>query len=362
MSSYRIVVVDNQEEWTKLGPFWNDVLLRSRSYCVFLTYEWLSSWMECYLNEPRRLFVLVLYADDKIVGMAPWYRGIRRIFGLEQSCIEFLGTPEAGADYLDVISLVGYESRVADAIFEYLMEGAKLPWSILCLNDVRAESFFFLEFMRRIAETGKFCDVSRGSVCPTLSIPPNTKDCFSLLSAHRRGHVRRYLKLLEQSGTIKHISQSICEDPGAIESFISFYEEKKEYKDPRLMKFMRVFAHNCCDKNTFFLDTITVGGNMVASILHFAWDGKLMLYNIVTDKDFDPKVSIGDSAISLVLQKNIPNGLAVYDFLKGAENYKLRWANGLNSSLNLLFAQRRPLAVAYVSTQILRKAAKIIFR
>ena len=76
------------------------------------------------MTEGRELFVLTLHDGAKIVGIAPWYISKTRYGLLNLSKINGLGTPEAGSDYLDVISLKGEEKAVATSIYEFLMNEA----------------------------------------------------------------------------------------------------------------------------------------------------------------------------------------------------------------------------------------------
>ncbi|HQG41045.1 MAG TPA: hypothetical protein PLV76_09165, partial [Spirochaetales bacterium] len=53
---------------------WNNLLEASISNTIFLTWEWMYSWAECFITEKRELFVICVYDDgDKLVGIAPWY-------------------------------------------------------------------------------------------------------------------------------------------------------------------------------------------------------------------------------------------------------------------------------------------------
>ena len=110
MSDYRIEIIDSFDAWKQLAGKWNDLLKGSRANTVFLTWEWLFSWAGCYLNEDRNLFILGVYRDHELIGIAPWY--IRhdkyRLLGMRR--IEFLGSPDAGSDYLDVIAKNGGKS------------------------------------------------------------------------------------------------------------------------------------------------------------------------------------------------------------------------------------------------------------
>ncbi len=82
---------------------WNLLLEGSISNSIFLTWDWLYSWAECFINPKRRLFVLKVYDDDnRLVGIAPWYIEKIKIGPAAMRQVSFLGTPETASDYLDV--------------------------------------------------------------------------------------------------------------------------------------------------------------------------------------------------------------------------------------------------------------------
>jgi CelD/BcsL family acetyltransferase involved in cellulose biosynthesis len=161
---------------------------------------------------------------------------------------------------------------------------------------------------------------------------------------------------------VKHDFIDICTAPEAIVPFLTFYEQKKEYKDPQLLVFLRAFANKSAENRWITVDTLSVDGQCIASLLHFVYGNKWLQYLMVTDKEFNPKVSVGDTIIGLVLEKAIAQGVGVYDFLKGTEDHKFRWANSANSSTNLLLGQQRPLPMAFMLGQLARNAAKVIVR
>ncbi|HXV19766.1 MAG TPA: hypothetical protein VD811_02105, partial [Desulfuromonadales bacterium] len=94
---YRIEIIDSLDAWKRLAVDWNHLLDGSVSNTVFLTWEWLFSWAECYLNENRKLFIIGVYRDLELVGIAPWYVNHTKYKLLSMRQIEFLGSPETGS-------------------------------------------------------------------------------------------------------------------------------------------------------------------------------------------------------------------------------------------------------------------------
>lgn len=361
MRAYRIKVIESLKDLQPFSSLWNELLLKSRSDSIFLTWEWISCWTEHFLDISRKLFVIAIFEDNKLVGLAPWYIRSRTFLGFPLRCVEFIGSPETGSDYLDVFTTEGREIVVADVIYEFLMNEVKKEWDVLLLRDFRASSFFLCRLLVRIEQDGKYAESEQGSLCPIIRLPVD-KDFSSILTSHRRAKLKREIRVLERQGVVKHDSLDISEAPEAIVPFLTFYERKKEYKDPQLLVFLKAFANRSAETRWITVDTLTVDGQCIASLLHFTYGNKWLQYLMVTDKEFNPKVSLGDMIIGLVLEKAIAQGVGVYDFLKGPEDHKFRWANSANSSTNLLLGQKKVLSVAFMLGQLTRNAAKIIAR
>src|SRR5262245_50978146 len=103
-SAFRITVIDSLTGLAELAKPWNELLCESRSNSIFLTWEWIQAWTECFLKPDQHLFVLLLHKEGELIGLAPWCVRRLRHAGCWLRQIEFLGTPEAGSDYLDVIA------------------------------------------------------------------------------------------------------------------------------------------------------------------------------------------------------------------------------------------------------------------
>ena len=67
------VFADLRQEWTRL-------LDSRRSSCLFLTWEWLHTWWR-HLGADRRLHLLLVRSEDKLVALAPFALSPRFRFG-----------------------------------------------------------------------------------------------------------------------------------------------------------------------------------------------------------------------------------------------------------------------------------------
>jgi hypothetical protein len=358
-----VTIIDSLSEFEKLSDSWNELLTKASSNTVFLTWEWLYSWAEFYINKNRQLFVLAIYDRTELVGIAPCY--IHHIpvtvFTLRQ--IEFLGTPETASDYLDIIIKNGSEREVTRCLYDYLLNDAASLWDCLMLRDIPSNSLFFLYFTNLIEEKGKYAEICRGSFCPTVSLPGKNEDFILQTSSHRRQRFNRDSKILHREGEIEHFSSSIDEDINkALSDYFSLYEEQKGFSANQFHLFLKKFASRCKNGNTLQIDLYSSNGKNIAGLLHLQYQDTLSLYLMATDKNFNPRISIGNVLVGLCIKRALSQGVSTYDFLKGIEPYKFYWANGSRSSVHVFFYQRKLMSILSAVRRFLKHTAKITLR
>jgi hypothetical protein len=112
-SSYAVQIISSINQLQSLATSWNALLLDSGASTLFLSWEWLYARANCFISADRSLFVLAVYHADKLIGLAPFYlqRVRHKLVWLRE--IHFLGSPDIGSNYLDVICRKGQEKQIA---------------------------------------------------------------------------------------------------------------------------------------------------------------------------------------------------------------------------------------------------------
>lgn len=361
MSDYRATIIDDLNDWELIRKHWNDLLEKSASNNVFLTWEWLYSWAEYFLNDQRKLFIVVVYEGEAIVGIAPWYlRKITKgICSIRQ--IEFIGTPEAGSDYLDVPIKRGREKEVTRFLYDFLIEEAATRWDLMRLDDIPSNSLFMLHLLNRIRENGKYVSISEASFCPVAELPGTEEEYFAGLSSKRGQRLRQDLRTLNKQIAVDHVTFS-SDNPGLpLKDFIVLYSEKSGRSGDDLHRLLRKFVDRR-GAESIQIDFLAAGDSYVGGLLHLRYQDTLYLYLMAIDKTFNPKVSIGNLLVGLSICNAIRSGITCYDFLKGDEEYKFHWSNYGRRSSSILFAQRKLIPVCFTLAEIAKSAAKLVLR
>jgi len=359
-----ISVIDNFKDWQELAPQWNLLLEKSESATFFLTWEWLYSWAEHCLDEYRSLFILAFYEKDQLVGIAPFYIQKKKTGPIRQREIRFLGTPEAGSDYLSVFTGKGREKKVAGALYDYLLMGdGKKFWDQLNLSDIRAQDLFLLYFMARIEEDGKYADINMGAYCPLLQLPADENGLSSMLSPGWRKKFKQDIRVINREQAVYHSVSQAENISRKMEEFFQLYSEVRGGRSGSKIKaILELMIAKYDSEPPLQIDLLTINGRNVAGLVHLKYQSTLSMYLMAVDKKYNPKVSLGNYLIGQSINNAIASGYTRYDFLKGEESYKFHWADHGNRTLQLLFWRKTPASLYSAFSRLSRHAGKILLR
>lgn len=361
MNNLIVTVIGSDDDWQKLAPQWNALLDESASASVFLTWEWLSAWAECCLAENRRLFIVTFHEKDTLLGIAPFHINCNKtgIFTVRE--IRFLGAPEAGSDYLDVFSRRGREKDVTDALYDFLMGEGKQAWDVMRLQDIPADALFLLHFLKRIQAEGKFAEIAYSSYCPVANLR-GAEDGFPLnISLRRKKRFKQELGILSRETNVEHAVIKGNRTDG-FEEFFRLYEEKSGRPGKNLRSILQCFSGRCNGDSPIKIDLLSVNGQAVAGLLHLQYKNTIAIYLMAVDKEFNPKISLGNLLVGKCIKNSIDEGYEAYDFLKGEESYKFHWSTEGRSTMQLNFWQKRPVALISGLSELLRHAGKLLLR
>ena len=115
----RLRVVESNDEWVALRSRWDHLLGRTRHATIFLTWEWMNSWLETFFGEagPEARALHVLVMEDQggdLLGAAPLYRETSGRSGC--ATLRLLADRYVCSDYLEFPVVGDRESEFARLI------------------------------------------------------------------------------------------------------------------------------------------------------------------------------------------------------------------------------------------------------
>ncbi|MDP6510440.1 MAG: GNAT family N-acetyltransferase, partial [Dehalococcoidia bacterium] len=305
-SAYGVEEVD----FVALEEEWLELLGESVLDHIFFTPFWVGAWWGQLGDGELRL--LSIRRGGKLAAVAPL---------VKRDQIFCLAADNDLCDYADIAVRRGEEKGVASAMLEYMGRhgtgfrfGPLLPQSSL------------LSHLAPLAQQQGYAITQREMrTAVSLELPTTWEDYLQSLSGKDRHEVRRKLRRLYGADGISFtVSQAT---PFRLEQFFFMFRasraDKEEFLTPQRESFFRTMMGKMEDRGHLRLYFLEVNEHPVAAALCFDYRDTLYLYN----NGYDPQFSAlapGLMSKVLALQEAIQQGKRVFDFLGGAETYKLR--------------------------------------
>jgi CelD/BcsL family acetyltransferase involved in cellulose biosynthesis len=308
-----------------LRPFWNNLLQRSRSNTLFLTWEWQTTWWRCLGN--GELCLIAWQHENDLIGIGPLFleiddKGVRRLSLV--GCIEV-------SDYLDLIVATGYEESVFADFVDWLTRGEDLDWDEVQLCNVPQDSLSHQLLPQLAAQQGLNSATQVEDVCPVIDLP-TTWDAYLMerLSKKQRHEVRRKARRAHNEASVHWYIVNDTDNLGLeTDAFIQLHrlstQEKHSFMTPEMQAFFQEIAQVMIDIGWLQLAFIELDGQKAAGMLSFAYNDRVLVYNSGYDPDRYSELSPGIVLTSYVIQAAIEQGYRYFDFLQGSEVYKYRF-------------------------------------
>jgi len=332
-----IIEVTNNKDFFNLRHEWNELVLKSESNNIFLTWEWLFNWWTSFNNE-KKLKILLLRENEELIGIAPLflYNSNRR----DTYLIQFLGSTDVGSDYLDFISKKGSENEVINEIFKYLNLNQD-NWQIINLTDIPCKSAS-IGLMKKHYNNNYYTLIQKYTTCPYLSLPESHEIFLGSLSSNMRYNIKRKRRKFEQKFEGQFI---VVSEKNEIDKL---YEELirlnlnrmkiKKIDSPFNNKTFYQFHKNiisCFMANDWLrLCFLKIKDNYIASLYIFKYGGKYYYYQSGFDPDWE-KLSPGFLLFSYCIENAISESIKEFDFLQGEEEYKYLWTDKIRTNVNV---------------------------
>jgi CelD/BcsL family acetyltransferase involved in cellulose biosynthesis len=154
--------ITSAEQLKSIAPIWDSLLAQSARPEIYLTYEWMSTWWQCFRDESRHLKVLLVRESGQPVGIAPLMLTNEHLLGLRVRTVAFLTTrrfadaPTNFSASLDFITVPSRSAEVLHAVMTYLTRGGH-DWDFVRLHPIPGSSATIQELTRLSDDFGLSC-------------------------------------------------------------------------------------------------------------------------------------------------------------------------------------------------------------
>jgi CelD/BcsL family acetyltransferase involved in cellulose biosynthesis len=365
----KLRIITSESEFETLKSRWNDLLRRSSSDNIFLTWEWMFSWWITF-KEGKDLLILTAEKDGQLIGIAPFYRTRTIFFGMKPRVyIEFIGSTITSSEYLDIITLQGMELEAVYALLTALFDEKKFQWDVLHITDMREDSPSYKHCLHFFGENNYDCYIYQTKTSPYILLPSTMDDYLKTLSGNMRRKLKVYMKNIRQEIDIK-----LCRvtDKASLkdkfEEFKALHQLRWDKKifdgetsgwEGKFLEFHARIQESLIDNGWLYFVYILSDGKMIAAQYSFCYAGKLNCYSSA----FDPAMSdknIGSVMQYLTVEDVIKDKFHELDFLSGSEEYKYYWTKITHPIAYFGVWRTRNDYNKFKIERILRKIARIL--
>ena len=283
--------------------------------CLFTLPPWLRAWWSVFSSGWKR-HICAVRQHDKLIGIAPLM--------LRDGEARFIGNTDV-CDFLDCIITPGEEKAFFSILISHLRQQRI---GHLVLGHVRSDSSVFIHLPAVAEAIGCAALCIPEDVVLELQLPATWEGFLLLLSGKERHEIRRKLRRLEESGKIRYRTLN---EQGAVEleltTFLDLFRQnrsdKASFMTGQMEMFFYAIAGALSAEHILNLGFLELDSQPVAAVMCFDYNSTRYLYNNAYDSQFSG-LSVGLLSKVFSIQGSIHQGMAKYDFLKGAEEYKQR--------------------------------------
>ena len=310
----------------ELKAEWNNLLERSISNTLFLTWEWQRTWWE-HLGSNELRIITVREEDGTLIGIAPlfeetWKDGTTKSISLI-GCVDV-------SDYLDIIAARGHEERVYAAMLDTITRADFPAWNgglHLCTLPEDSPTNAQLKAMAEVR--GLATEWRLHNVSPVIDLPATWDAYLETLDKKQRHEVRRKLRRVEETDHKWYTVDETMSIEQAIADFVDLHKksrpDKHVFMDQRMEQFFVDIARRLQSHGWLQLDFLEIAGARAASILNFVYQNDVLVYNSGYDPERYGQYSPGIVLFAFSIQDAIAARRRRYDFLRGNEEYKYRF-------------------------------------
>lgn len=341
-STLNIKAVTQLDEFAALENDWNALLRNSNSDNVFLTWEWISTWWECF-STGRQPWILTARGkhDGQLLGLVPLNvqrRILRNIFSYCE--LSFMENQLAAPDHLDMISWKGIEENVATAFVNYIFEN-RSAWDVIRLDNSASESLF----LKRLLEKKNACTTICYQPCPYIQLTETWEKYLSGLSKNARHNILRYGNRLRKEYPDQASYWRVDNKDDLLKMtnvFFSLHLDRKSeqqqdstLRDQQLLVFIQKIVHKFHENEWLHLYILSVKQEPIAAILCFFYKGVFSFYQ----QGHNPSWAVfspGRQITAYTVEQAIINEAREFDFLRGDESFKYTWTNKTHNDICFL--------------------------
>jgi len=342
-------LVSDAGGFDQIAGEWNDLFRRSGCENVFLSFAWMSTWWT-HFGKGQLALIAVRESSGQLVAVAPFYvarnapaAGARRL--------GFLADQRVGSDHLEILCDPAFENAAIEEIARVLFAHGDL-WDFVELRNA-ADSPLTGALSRALTTGGMQVRETHRHACRYIALPESFEQYLAGVRIGLRANFRRRWRNLQgeqRAECLAFSSQAGIERhfPVLLALHRMRFEQQKAssaFLAPGVPEFHTAAMRVLAAQGLARLFLLEAGGETVAALYGFVVSRTFQFYQCGMRPAWR-RYGVGQVLIGNTIAHTIAMGLTTFDFLRGAEPYKARWADRTRDNVTLCFFDRRPANVA----------------
>lgn len=318
-----VEVFESEAGFEKLRGEWNDLLRRSPTDTLFLTWEWQSLWWQAY--HPGDLLIAAIRDDNgTLIGLAPWFIDIT---SPGERVLRAIGCVDV-TDYIDIFFDPAHADTVFTLLADMLVERAS-SFTRINLCNLREASPTLSGLRAALDHLGWQTSTEQQEVCPVIPLSGTFAQYLEALDGKNRHEIRRKMRIAEGN---RDLSTKIVGPEDDLESYIGQFinlmadstEDKAAFlQNPQHVTFFKSILPVMMEHGWLQLAFLNLVDTPIAAYVNFVYNGRVMVYNSglsLSHSHLGPGIIL----ILNLIRHACETGCKAFDFLRGSEEYKFR--------------------------------------
>lgn len=325
------LLVETKEELEQLAPEWNTLLRMSEANTIFLTWEWLSSWLETVLPNASLMVVAVRDAEQRLIALAPFYRSQMYLFGhIPYQCLRILGDSSSGAEYPDIIIQRGMEDNALAIIAQIYTKHAH-KWDWVWLPNIAGWTRGLERLTMAFNGDSVFIMRKAPYSFSSTALPTSWEKFISLLPQGRASILQRQEKRAARHTLEIQRCDQIEDLPSFLENFFRLHTKRWQSMGengsfarwPKMDEFYRTFAPKALNNDWLAFFSLSIDGVTQASQYGYVYNN--IYHQLQEGYDPDGLQGLGNVLRAAVIRWCIEQNIREYDFLGIHSQHKASW-------------------------------------
>ena len=319
------------DQWLGNAVAWNLLLACSSADPLFLSWEWLTHWWQCYGGSLGRApDILAFYRGEDLVGLAPLYhrlvmRGVLLAHSVQVIGLSWRDSEPLISEYLDVIAAPQDLGAVRHACLRLLLD--EPAWTELVIGYSAAGQQWRDAFARLAPARGHYVRELDRSVSYQADLAQGFGPYLRDLGQSTRRSLWNLRRRLTDQGAVSLEFVAAGEIDGGFSDLNRLHQLR--WKRPaftgKRLAFHRTLASRLATHAELAFSRLRVGGDVVSVLYDIRKGARQYNIKMAFDPAFSSRVSLGLIHLGYAMENAADHGISSYDFLAGpgrASDYK----------------------------------------